>query len=108
LEKNLHSQPRAIQHIPTGEIATAQTRSRQNSLKLAIEDITNRINNKIKSELDTKISSNRKQQVGTGMRGDKIRTYRFQDDSVVDHRTQQRLSARYVLEGHFDQLWSSP
>jgi peptide chain release factor 1 len=46
-----------------------------------------------RQELATANSSNtlRRAQVGSGMRGDKIRTYRTQDNSVRDHRSGQRL-----------------
>jgi protein subunit release factor A len=40
------------------------------------------------------------------MRGDKIRTYRFQDDVVQDHQSGKRGSTSKVLSGNFDLLWS--
>ena len=43
----------------------------------------------------------RKQQVGSGMRGDKIRTYRTQDDQVNDHRTGQRWRLNTWLKGEW-------
>ena len=52
------------------------------------------------------IASDRKNQVGTGMRGDKIRTYRFQDDQVQDHVTGKVASTKRVLAGNFDLLWN--
>jgi peptide chain release factor 1 len=52
------------------------------------------------------IASDRKSQVGTGMRGDKIRTYRFQDDSVQDHLTGKRSKVKKVMNGNFDELWN--
>lgn len=91
--------------MPTGQIATAQCRSRQNSLEQAKQAIleslksTDYMQNKIALDLD------RKQQVGSGMRGDKIRTYRFQDDIVKDHITGQSSSVSKVLKGNFDLLW---
>jgi peptide chain release factor 1 len=51
------------------------------------------------------VSSDRRTQVGTGMRGDKIRTYRFQDDRVQDHLTDKVASNTKVLAGYFDLLW---
>ena len=39
------------------------------------------------------------------MRGDKIRTYRFQDDVVKDHLTDKTASVKRVLAGNFDLLW---
>lgn len=44
-------------------------------------------------------------QHGTGMRGDKRRTYRFQDDTVKDHVTGKSAKASTVLAGCFDLLW---
>lgn len=95
-----------ITHIPTGEVATAQTRSRQNSLNLAMADIQHRVDNLAKSQYNNNIASNRKQQVGSGMRGDKIRTYRFQDDVVKDHLTDRTASVKKVMSGNFDLLWN--
>lgn len=51
-------------------------------------------------------NATRKQQIGAGMRGDKRRTYRFQDDSVVDHFTGKRAKASVVMKGGFDLLWA--
>lgn len=39
------------------------------------------------------------------MRGDKIRTYRFQDDRVQDHVTGKTATTKKVLAGNFDLLW---
>ena len=50
-------------------------------------------------------SSLRKEQTGTGMRGDKIRTYRFQEDNVKDHITGKSASITKVMSGSFDLLW---
>ena len=58
-----------------------------------------------KSIVDSEIATNRKQQVGSGMRGDKIRTYRFQDDVVKDHVTNKSASLKKVLAGNFSLLW---
>ena len=94
-----------ITHVPSGMVATAQTRDRINSLKLAKDDITDRVNQHYKSIADQTMASNRKEQVGSGMRGDKIRTYRFQDDVVKDHVSDKTASVKKVLNGNFDLLW---
>lgn len=39
------------------------------------------------------------------MRGDKIRTYRFQDDRVQDHNTGKSASCEKILKGYFDLVW---
>jgi peptide chain release factor 1 len=91
--------------LPTGQVATAQHRSRQNSLLEAktalVNTLTMQANRAFKIELD----NDRKQQVGSGMRGDKIRTYRFQDDIVKDHITGRSGSVKQVLRGYFDLMW---
>lgn len=104
--RNKHQNSCRITHIPTGEVATAQCRSRQNSLDMAMADIKNRIDNRVKSSYNNSIASNRKQQVGSGMRGDKIRTYRFQDDVVKDHLTDKTASVKKIMAGNFDLLWN--
>jgi protein subunit release factor A len=48
----------------------------------------------------------RRQQIGSGMRGDKRRTYRFQDDTVVDHVTGKSMQASKAMKGCLSHLWS--
>ncbi|MCV9964494.1 hypothetical protein OIU34_21625 [Pararhizobium sp. BT-229] len=47
----------------------------------------------------------RRQQIGSGMRGDKRRTYRFQDDTVVDHITGKSMIASKAMKGTMNLLW---
>lgn len=104
--RNKHQNSCRITHLPTGMVATSQTRSRQNSLTLALTDIQERVDNLIKAQYNNNLASDRKSQVGTGMRGDKIRTYRFQDDSVQDHITGKRGKCNAILKGNFELLWN--
>jgi peptide chain release factor 1 len=92
--------------MPTGTVATAQCRSRENSLAEAMAVIEQRVCEQAQNQFTADVSANRKQQVGTGMRGDKIRTYRFQDDRVQDHLTGKTTSTKKVLQGNFDLLWN--
>jgi protein subunit release factor A len=48
----------------------------------------------------------RQTQVGSGQRGDKRRTYRFQDDQVQDHVTGRQARCCDVMAGRFDRLWA--
>lgn len=104
--RNKHQNSCRITHIPSGVVATAQTRSRQNSYNLAIQNIQKELDADAKRRYNNSIASTRKDQVGSGMRGDKIRTYRFQDDRVQDHITEKVASTKRVLQGNFDLLWS--
>lgn len=103
--RNKHQNSCRITHIPTGTVATAQCRSRQNSLDQALSTIHKTVDGMVKNQYNNSIASDRRQQVGSGMRGDKIRTYRFQDDVVKDHVTNKSNSVKRVLGGNFDLLW---
>lgn len=95
-----------ITHIPTGIVATAQTRSRQNSLNDALSVIKKRVKDGQDYRDSLAQSADRKGQMGSGMRGDKIRTYRFQDDMVKDHNTDKTATCTKVLNGYIDLLWN--
>lgn len=104
--RNKHQNSCRMTHIPTGTVATAQCRSRQNSYEQAYKSIKQTVDEKLSILYNTSIASDRKNQVGSGMRGDKIRTYRFQDDVVKDHLSDKTASVKKVLSGNFDLLWS--
>ena len=64
-----------------------------------------RIMDKLKQERQNKRSEERKVQVGTGDRSEKIRTYNFPDNRLTDHRigfTTHNLEN--ILEGEIDEL----
>jgi peptide chain release factor 1 len=94
-----------LTHIPTGIVRSSQTRSRITSYDLAYKELSKAVSDGIEAESHLLVSLGRKKQVGTGMRGDKIRTYRFQDDVVSDHNTGKKSSVKKVLAGNFDMLW---
>ena len=77
-------------HIPTGTVETRQGRKRESNLREAKAAIIGRLTSLKSQQVSSTIASTRKDQVGSGMRGDKIRTYRFQDDIVTDHRSGKR------------------
>ena len=68
-------------------------------------EIQRRIDELTQRQYNSNIARDRKSQVGSGMRGDKIRTYRFQDDSVQDHLTGNRAKCSQALKGNLDLLW---
>lgn len=103
--RNKHQNSCRVIHIPTGKISTAQCRSRINSEEEAKSALLEQLANDARYRRAIEIAKDRKTQVGSGMRGDKVRTYRFQDDVVKDHRTEKSASVRHVLRGNFDLLW---
>ncbi len=103
--RNKHQNSCRITHRPTGITAKAECRSRTNSLAEATAAIQKRVDQLLQNSYNDNLASDRKAQVGSGMRGDKIRTYRFQDDRVQDHITGKTGSVKKVLAGNFDLLW---
>lgn len=94
-----------IKHLPTGITRSAQTRSRENSVRLAMEAILKDLDQAAHSDQKNQEKQDRQQQVGSGMRADKRRTYRFQDDKVFDHETGQQHLLSRVMKGDFERLW---
>ncbi|MDH3360014.1 MAG: peptide chain release factor 1, partial [Desulfobulbaceae bacterium] len=76
-----------ITHLPTGIIATCQDEKSQHKNKAkALTVLMSRILDSIEREQHDKISADRKSQVGTGDRSERIRTYNFPQGRVTDHR----------------------
>ena len=103
--RNKHQNSCRITHIPSGTVTKAECRSRTNSYNEAVAEIQRRVVEESTKQYNSILASDRKQQVGSGMRGDKIRTYRFQDDVVKDHITNKSASVKKVLAGNFNLLW---
>lgn len=94
-----------IVHKHTGITRTSQTRSRENSVRLAMEAIMQDLAAYEKQEIANQVGVERKQQVGTGQRGDKRRTYRTQEDQVHDHISGKTARMSDVMKGNPNLLW---
>lgn len=94
-----------LYHLPTGLCETRQGRSRMNNENDAKQALIKLLDNASSSETAATNSKIRKDQVGSGMRGDKIRTIRFQDDQITDHRNGKTITAKKFMRGHMDLLW---
>lgn len=95
-----------VKHIPSGLIKIGQSRSRKNSLQIAMDSLKNDLILYHKNLEHSKLNETRKNQIGSGQRGDKIRTYRFQDDKVVDHNSGKQAKASKIMNGKFNLLWN--
>lgn len=103
--RNKHQNSCRIIHLPSGEMATSQCRSRENSFEEAKATILGRLGTRSWQTQNLSRSEDRRNQVGSGERGDKRRTYRFQDDRTKDHVTGREASTTKIMQGNFDLLW---
>lgn len=89
-----------LHHIPTGiRVECCSERSQKTNRQRAMALLLSKIESLAKSTANKERATDRKDQVGSGMRGDKIRTYREQDDRVVDHRNGKKTSLARVRKG---------
>ena len=95
-----------LTHIPTGLVVTCQDeRSQIKNRAKAMRVLKARLLERAQEEQAAAIAADRKSQVGTGERSERIRTYNFPQSRVTDHRiglTLHRLPG--ILEGDLDEL----
>ena len=76
-----------ITHIPTGVVVSQQDEKSQHKNKAkALKILRSRVYEAEKTKKDQERSSNRKSQIGSGDRSERIRTYNFPQGRVTDHR----------------------
>lgn len=91
-----------VTHIPTGlNVRCESGRSQHHNKISALEILRARLWELGRKEVITQRANDRKEQVGSGMRGDKRRTVRFQDGQVVDHITGRRWNLKNYLRGEW-------
>ena len=95
-----------IQHKPSGLIVRcADERSQQKNKIKAMKVLRSRLLERKIAEENAKYAAQRKNQVGTGERSEKIRTYNFPQNRVTDHRIEVTLyNLANFIEGQLDPL----
>ena len=95
-----------ITHLPTGLVVTCQDEKSQHKNKAkAMKVLQARLYDMMAQEQQQKMAQDRKSQVGSGDRSERIRTYNFPQGRVTDHRvglTLYRLEA--FLDGDLDEM----
>ncbi len=95
-----------LTHIPSGLVVSCQDeKSQLQNKERAFQILRARLYDQAQAEQDAQVAAQRRSQVGTGDRAQKIRTYNFPQGRVTDHRvglTSHRLEA--ILQGDLDEF----
>ncbi len=98
-----------ITHLPTGIIVACQDeRSQLKNKEKAMNWLKAKLYDYYQSQADKEYAENRKSQVGTGERSEKIRTYNFPQNRVTDHRINLTLySLDSFMNGDIEEMVSA-
>lgn len=95
-----------ITHLPTGTVVTCQDQKSQlKNRDRAMQVLRSRLLEKMRAEKDAAYAENRRLQVGTGDRSERIRTYNFHEGRVTDHRIGLTLYCiQDIMDGDLDEI----
>nr|WP_234480465.1 peptide chain release factor-like protein [Paraburkholderia aspalathi] len=92
-----------IVHEPTGiEVKAEAERTQEANRRVAMATLKERVHAHYAGAAQQSVNQQRKVHVGTGMRGDKVRTYRA--DGVTDHRTGRKAPLQQIQAGRLELL----
>ncbi|WP_008312988.1 peptide chain release factor 1 [Leptolyngbya sp. PCC 6406] len=95
-------------HKPTGiRVFCTEERSQLKNRERAMQILRAKLYDLKLREQQEAITSDRRSQVGTGARSEKIRTYNYKDNRVTDHRLGQNFTLSPVLEGGIEEMVQS-
>ncbi len=98
-----------LTHIPTGIVAECQTeRSQVQNREYAMRLLSSRLYEIEKQKRDSELANERKSQVGSGDRSEKIRTYNYPQGRITDHRIGLSIfQIEDFLNGNLDEMLDS-
>lgn len=95
-----------VTHLPTRlSVRVESERSQHQNKAVAMALLRARLLDAEQGRQAKKLNGKRKDQVGSGMRGDKVRTIALQRGQVTDHRTGKSMRSKDYLRGQVDDLW---
>lgn len=103
--KNVTNSSVFIKHIPTGIVCKGEnSRSQHQNEQEAWRQLKLKLYELEKKKLEGDIVATRNNQIGTGERSDKRRTYRDKDDLVIDHITGKSARLKDIMRGKINLL----
>jgi peptide chain release factor 1 len=94
-----------ITHLPTGLIVVSAEKSQHRNREIAMQVLKTRLYDLERARVDGERSANRKSQVGSGDRSERIRTYNFPQGRMTDHRISLTLyRLEQILHGDLDEI----
>ena len=94
-----------ITHLPTGTVVACQDeRSQIKNRSRAMTLLRSRIYEAEQRRVAAERAAERKEQVGTGDRSDRVRTYNFPQDRLTDHRLGRNFALAQVMEGKLEPI----
>lgn len=93
-----------LTHIPTGIVVECQDeRSQYKNKDKAMKVLKARLLDKKRQEQTDELNQNRKNQVGSGDRSERIRTYNYPQNRITDHRINKSINRLdYIMNGNLD------
>ena len=94
-----------ITHIPTGIVVVSAEKSQHRNREIAMQVLRSRLYDLERKKIDDERSADRKTQVGSGDRSERIRTYNFPQGRISDHRINLTLyKLDQILAGDLDEF----
>ena len=94
-----------ILHVPTGIIVVSSEKSQHRNREIAMQVLKTRLFDLERQRVDSERSADRKSQVGSGDRSERIRTYNFPQGRMTDHRINLTLySLNQIMQGDLEEI----
>ncbi|MGY3437211.1 MULTISPECIES: peptide chain release factor 1 [unclassified Marinovum] len=94
-----------ITHLPSGIMVTSAEKSQHRNREIAMQVLKTRLYDMERQRIDGERSADRKSQVGSGDRSERIRTYNFPQGRMTDHRINLTLyKLDQVMQGDLDEI----
>jgi len=93
-----------ITHLPSGIVVTSSEKSQHRNREIAMQVLKTRLYDLERQKVDEERSADRKSQVGSGDRSERIRTYNFPQGRMTDHRINLTLyKLDQIMQGDLDE-----